>query len=134
MLTSALAPPPAFGVPAAATPPATLLPASLAPPAPPPATSPPPAFAVEHASPSVSTSASPSASPSSFVTLQADCSLPFKEAKERLLEEFEAAYVRRLLAVSDGTASELARLAGIDRKHLYTLAKKHNLDRKARGD
>ena len=68
------------------------------------------------------------------VTLCADCSLPFKEAKERLLEDFEAAYFRRLLASSDGNASALARQAGIDRKHLYTLAKKHNLDWKGRGD
>jgi DNA-binding NtrC family response regulator len=68
------------------------------------------------------------------VTLSADCALPFKEAKERLLEDFEAAYFRRLLANSDGNASALARQAGIDRKHLYTLAKKHNLDWKGKGD
>jgi DNA-binding NtrC family response regulator len=69
-----------------------------------------------------------------LVSLHADCSLPFKEAKERLLEDFEAAYFRRLLASGDGNASALARQAGIDRKHLYTLSKKHNLDWKGKGD
>ncbi len=68
------------------------------------------------------------------VTLHADCTLPFKEAKEQLLEEFEAAYFRRLLAGTEGNASALARRAGIDRKHLYTLARKHNLDWKGRGE
>ena len=68
----------------------------------------------------------------SRVPLQADCTLPFKEAKEQLLERFEAAYFKRLVAHSDGNASAMARSAGIDRKHLYTLAKKHNLDLKGR--
>ncbi len=70
----------------------------------------------------------------SRVPLEADCTLPFKEAKEQLLERFEAAYFRRLVAHSDGNASAMARAAGIDRKHLYTLAKKHHLDLKGRPD
>jgi DNA-binding NtrC family response regulator len=68
------------------------------------------------------------------VLLEADCTLPFKEAKELLLERFEAEYFRRLLAGQGGNASAIARQAGIDRKHLYTLAKKHNLDLKGRTD
>jgi DNA-binding NtrC family response regulator len=68
----------------------------------------------------------------SRVALEADCTLPFKEAKEQLLERFEAAYFKRLVAHSDGNASAMARAAGIDRKHLYTLAKKHHLDLKGR--
>ncbi len=62
------------------------------------------------------------------VSLSADCSLPFKDAKEQLLDGFEAAYFRRLFAESAGNVSAIARAAGIDRKHLYTLMKKHNLD------
>jgi DNA-binding NtrC family response regulator len=68
------------------------------------------------------------------VTLSADCNLPFKEAKELLLEQFEAAYFARLVAMSDGNASAMARTAGIDRKHLYTMAKKHNLDLKGKAE
>lgn len=68
------------------------------------------------------------------VALTADCTLQFKDAKERLLEQFEAEYFRRLLTRVGGNASAMARMAGIDRKHLYTLAKKHNLDLKGRKD
>jgi DNA-binding NtrC family response regulator len=66
------------------------------------------------------------------VPLMADCSLPFKDAKEKLLEQFEAEYIKRILQRAGGNASAVARLAGIDRKHVYTLAKKHGLDLKAR--
>jgi len=62
------------------------------------------------------------------IPLEADCALPFKEAKEKLLDEFEAAYFRRLFAQSNGNVSAIARAAGIDRKHLYTLMKKHGLE------
>jgi DNA-binding NtrC family response regulator len=68
------------------------------------------------------------------VALVADCTLPFKEAKEKLLEEFEAEYFRRLVEKGGGNASAIARIAGIDRKHLYTLAKKHNLDLRGKKD
>ncbi|MCC7071941.1 MAG: sigma 54-interacting transcriptional regulator [Deltaproteobacteria bacterium] len=68
------------------------------------------------------------------VPLRADCTLPFKDAKEKLLETFEAEYFRRLLTRVGGNASAMARIAGIDRKHLYTLAKKHNLDLKGKKD
>ncbi|MDP2344055.1 MAG: sigma 54-interacting transcriptional regulator [Deltaproteobacteria bacterium] len=76
--------------------------------------------------------AMPAGGDDSRVALEADCTLPFKEAKEQLLERFEAAYFKRLVAHSDGNASAMARAAGIDRKHLYTLAKKHHLDLKGR--
>ncbi len=55
--------------------------------------------------------------------------LPFKEAKEQLLDAFEASYLSRLIERSPGmSASALAKEAKIDRKHLYTLAKKHAVD------
>ncbi len=62
------------------------------------------------------------------VSLLANCEIPFKEAKEQLLDAFEAAYFQRLIRSSDGNVSGIARAAGIDRKHLYTLIKKHNLE------
>jgi DNA-binding NtrC family response regulator len=67
-------------------------------------------------------------SPDGGVPLVADCTLPFKQAKERLLDAFEAEYLERLVDRVDGSASAIAREAGIDRKHLYNLAKKHNVD------
>ncbi|WP_434383549.1 sigma 54-interacting transcriptional regulator [Melittangium boletus] len=57
-----------------------------------------------------------------------ELSLPFKEAKERLIDGFEQDYVRDLLARCEGNISRAAREAGIDRMYLYKLVKKHGLD------
>lgn len=81
--------------------------------------------------PSSSSANASSANPAK-VSLVADCEMPFKEAKEQLLDAFEAAYIKRLVermsTGSGGNVSAIARAAGIDRKHLYTLMKKHNLE------
>lgn len=53
--------------------------------------------------------------------------LPFKEAKEKLLDVFEARYIEALLARHDGNVSRAAQEAGVDRNHLARLAKKHGL-------
>ncbi len=53
--------------------------------------------------------------------------LPFKEAKERLLDVFETHYVEPLLARPAGHVSRAATEAGVDRNHLARLAKKHGL-------
>lgn len=53
--------------------------------------------------------------------------LPFKEAKERLLDAFEKSYVAQLLDRAGGNVSRAADEAGLDRNHLARLAKKHGL-------
>ncbi|MGE0785402.1 MAG: sigma-54-dependent Fis family transcriptional regulator [Sandaracinaceae bacterium] len=53
--------------------------------------------------------------------------LPFKEAKERLMDAFERHYIHSLLAKHDGNVSRAASEAGVDRNHLARLAKKHGL-------
>jgi len=53
--------------------------------------------------------------------------LPFKEAKEQLLDAFEARYIERLLSKHGGNVSRAAKEAGVDRNHLARLAKKHGL-------
>ena len=53
--------------------------------------------------------------------------LPFKEAKEKLLDAFEKRYVEELLDRAGGNVSRAADEAGIDRNHLARLAKKHGL-------
>ncbi len=69
------------------------------------------------------------AAPSSSDGLVPEYHLPFKEAKERLLAQFEREYVRRLLQRAEGGVAGAARQAGIDRKHLYKLMEKHGLGR-----
>lgn len=53
--------------------------------------------------------------------------MPFKEAKERLLDAFERRYIQNLLAKHEGNVSRAAAEAGVDRNHLARLAKKHGL-------
>ncbi len=53
--------------------------------------------------------------------------MPFKEAKEKLLDAFEKRYVEELLDRAGGNVSRAADEAGIDRNHLARLAKKHGL-------
>jgi len=53
--------------------------------------------------------------------------VPFKEAKERLVDAFERQYVADLLERHDGNVSRAASEAGLDRNYLSRLAKKHGL-------
>ncbi len=57
-----------------------------------------------------------------------DPSVPFREAKERLIDVWERDYVAQVLAASDGNISLAARRAGMDRAYLHRLMKKHGLE------
>ena len=62
--------------------------------------------------------------------VQGQGSLPqgsFMQAKHAVLDGFERDYLRRLLKDSVGNVSEAARQAGLDRKNLQVLLKKHQL-------
>jgi DNA-binding NtrC family response regulator len=54
---------------------------------------------------------------------------PFKDAKDRLVSEFERRYFTRLLKQTEGNVSKAARLAGIHRKSLEYLLKQIELSR-----
>ena len=56
--------------------------------------------------------------------------LPFREAKEILVNAFEKGYLRRLLKENKNNVSAAARHAKIDRRHLYRLLKKHDIPSK----
>ena len=58
---------------------------------------------------------------------RAELDLPFKEAKERLIEGFERDYLKSLLERCEGNVSRASREAGIDRVYLRKLLKKHGL-------
>jgi len=56
-------------------------------------------------------------------------SLPFKDAKERLIEAFERQYLVDLLERHAGNVSRAARTARMDRKSITRLMKKHGITR-----
>jgi two-component system response regulator GlrR len=60
--------------------------------------------------------------------------LPFKEAKERLVDAFTREYLEQLLERCGGNISEASRVAGIARNHLHALIARLGLSpRGARG-
>jgi DNA-binding NtrC family response regulator len=55
--------------------------------------------------------------------------LDYHTARERVLADFESAYIRHVVAASDGNISDAARLAQVDRTTLYRLMEKHGTRR-----
>ena len=53
--------------------------------------------------------------------------VPFKEAKQAILDEFEAAYLKSLLDKNAGNITRSAKAAGLTRYHLRELAKKYGV-------
>jgi two-component system, NtrC family, response regulator GlrR len=58
---------------------------------------------------------------------QAVLDLPFKEAKNQLIESFEREYLTELLRRHKGNISRAAAEAGIDRNYIHRLVKKYDL-------
>lgn len=63
------------------------------------------------------------------VRMAFDASLPFKDAKQQVVESFEKEYLQDLLEKNKGNVSRAAREAKIDRKHLRNLLIKYGLIR-----
>jgi DNA-binding NtrC family response regulator len=63
--------------------------------------------------------------PEDGLSVRAD--LPFHEAKQEVVDAFERRYLADLLARHGGNLSAAARDAGLDRKHLRRLARRHGL-------
>ena len=77
-----------------------------------------------------SVSRSPSSeAPSPVVLTDPGTPMPFKDAKEQLIEAFERQYVIDLLERHDGNVSKAARAADMDRKTITRLMKKHCITR-----
>lgn len=53
--------------------------------------------------------------------------IPFRDAKDALIADFEKTYLTRLIERNEGNISQAAREAEVDRRHLYRLLKKHDL-------
>jgi DNA-binding NtrC family response regulator len=56
-----------------------------------------------------------------------DAFVPFRDAKEALVDAFEERYLTELLEFTEENISQAAREADIDRRHLYRLLKKHGI-------
>jgi transcriptional regulator with GAF, ATPase, and Fis domain len=56
-----------------------------------------------------------------------DVDLPFKEAKDQVIADFERAYLAELLRWAGGNVSKAARKAQLDRMHLHRLFQRHGL-------
>ncbi len=62
------------------------------------------------------------------LTVQIDTTIPFKLAKQDLVEEFERRYIRALLEEHGGNISAAARAAGIDRMSIHKILHRLGLD------
>lgn len=54
-------------------------------------------------------------------------SQPYKVARRRLLDEFEARYLRKLFDSTQGNVARAARKAGMDRTYLIKLLQLHGI-------
>ena len=57
-----------------------------------------------------------------------DVTVPFKVAKQRMVDDFDRRYLEALMAANDGNISAAARAAGIDRMSIYKMIKRLGLD------
>lgn len=58
---------------------------------------------------------------------EVDLGVPFKDAKQKVIEDFERDYLSALLRRNNYNISKTAREAGIDRKHIRNLLKKYGI-------
>jgi two-component system, NtrC family, response regulator GlrR len=64
----------------------------------------------------------------------AQLAVPFKEAKEKLVEAFTRQYLVALLAKYDGNVTQMARASGLARTYLHDLLSRYGLARAERGE
>ncbi|MBX3187516.1 MAG: sigma 54-dependent Fis family transcriptional regulator [Labilithrix sp.] len=67
---------------------------------------------------------SPVSSSTGSQAAEVDVRIPFKVAKDALIDRFERAYVRAILEETGGNMTKAARQAGIDRMYLHRLVQK----------
>ena len=58
-----------------------------------------------------------------------DIDVPFKVAKQKLVDEFDRRYLEALLEAHDGNISAAARAAGIERMSIYKMIRRLGLDK-----
>jgi len=60
---------------------------------------------------------------------EVDIDVPFKVAKQKLVDEFDRRYLQQLLEAHDGNISAAARAAGIERMSIYKMIRRLGLDK-----
>jgi len=63
-----------------------------------------------------------------------DIDVPFKVAKQKLVDEFDRRYLEALLEAHDGNISAAARAAGIERMSIYKMIRRLGLDKQGDDD
>jgi DNA-binding NtrC family response regulator len=61
--------------------------------------------------------------------IRVDLSIPFRELKRYAISVFEKSYLRALLRQHKGNLASAARAAGIDRKNLWIIVARYQIDR-----
>ncbi len=61
--------------------------------------------------------------------VRVDVARPFREVKQEMIDAFERSYLTELLKAHHGNLAQAARAAGMDRKNLWALVERHELDR-----
>jgi len=61
--------------------------------------------------------------------IKIDVERPFRDLKQEAIDRFELHYLTELLCAHRGNLTHAARAAGIDRKNLWALLRRHGLDR-----
>lgn len=65
----------------------------------------------------------------SDLAFDVDIDVSFKDAKQAILDQFEAVYLKKLIEKFQGNISQSAKSAGLTRYHLRELLKKHDLQK-----
>jgi len=73
------------------------------------------------------------ARPDTSSSVEADLQVPFKAAKDAVVDAFERRYLTALLDAAGGNISRAAREGGMDRMHLHRLVQRHGLRPSPRG-
>ena len=71
--------------------------------------------------------AKPSPAAGAAIPSQVSNQMPLKDAKDQIIEAFEKQYLEDLIEQHDGNVSRAARVAGMDRKSITRLLKKHQI-------
>ena len=61
------------------------------------------------------------------ITVPLDLSVPLKQARDKLIDEYEQAYLREALNLTSGNVTRAAELAGVNRKFIQRAMKRLGL-------